>query len=190
VKPTAAQRDNAHDIRNPSSWFRRSRRDVAQDDTVEPVALALFERWRESEVERSQTQRSWEQLDKTQRAEIYDQAGFIQVVLRAIGCVLALGGDSITDAELLDLTQAEVESLAIREHDRWVYRRHKEGWALGSTKDVEHKKSPYLVRWEDLPEHVQDHSRAFVRAIPEVLASAGYTIHRRPQPNRQWDETV
>jgi hypothetical protein len=49
-------------------------------------------------------------------------------------------------------------------------------------RDNERKTSPYLVPWAELPEDVKEHqNRSAVRAIPELLADAGYEIVRVPE---------
>ena len=69
--------------------------------------------------------------------------------------------------------------LAIAEHDRWMDERLKSGWSLGD-KDVEHKKTPYLVPFADLPSDIAEYDRTAVREIPAYLASVGIQIVRAP----------
>lgn len=73
-------------------------------------------------------------------------------------------------------TASEVECLAILEHRRWLRERQKAGWRYGSSKDVEHKRSPYLVPWEELPDRAQEWNRSAVRSIPSLLASVNLAV--------------
>ena len=73
-------------------------------------------------------------------------------------------------------TASEVECLAILEHRRWLRERQKAGWRYGSSKDVEHKRSPYLVPWEELPDRAKEWNRSAVRSIPSLLASVNLAV--------------
>lgn len=73
-------------------------------------------------------------------------------------------------------TASEVECLAILEHRRWLRERQKAGWRYGSSKDVEHKRSPYLVPWEELPDRAKEWNRSAVRSIPGLLASVNLAV--------------
>jgi hypothetical protein len=50
-----------------------------------------------------------------------------------------------------------------------------DGWTLGD-KDVEQKKSPYLVPFEELPDDIAELDRMFVKEYPAILASVGLQI--------------
>ena len=75
----------------------------------------------------------------------------------------------------MDLTP---EMLAEAEHARWTVERLLAGWTLGEKRDVAGKVSPYLVSWASLPDDVKEWDRRAVRAIPKLLAGAGYEVER------------
>ena len=77
-------------------------------------------------------------------------------------------------------TEAEVEGLAIQEHDRWMAERFNAGWSVGP-KEKGKKTSPYLVPFGDLPSDVAEWDRVFVRKIPQILQRAGYKAVRSPK---------
>jgi hypothetical protein len=79
------------------------------------------------------------------------------------------------DAASFALTGPEIETLAIAEHDRWMTERLADGWTLGD-KDVEQKKSPYLVPFEELPDDIAELDRMLVKEYPAILASVGLQI--------------
>ena len=100
--------------------------------------------------------------------------------LRQIGCTV----HEVTDREIeiVEFTEEELEFLAQLEHGRWNVERLSTGWKWGATKDEARKISPYLIPWEELPEHVKEWDRKAVRAIPEVLREAKMEIRRQEPP--------
>ena len=85
-------------------------------------------------------------------------------------------GHTIPDRCVAAFTASEGECLAILEHRRWLRERQKAGWRYGSSKDVEHKRSPYLVPWEELPDRAKEWNRSAVRSIPGLLASVNLAV--------------
>ena len=73
-------------------------------------------------------------------------------------------------------TRGQVESLAKREHDRWKADLLADGWVLGAVKDPNSRRHSKLVSWEQLTEDDREKDRSAVRAIPTVLARAGFEI--------------
>jgi hypothetical protein len=74
----------------------------------------------------------------------------------------------------------EIEALAVLEHERWVNDRKQAGWKRGPEKDVQRKRTPHLVSWDELSEDIRELDRNAVREIPELLLSAHLAIYRRP----------
>ena len=77
------------------------------------------------------------------------------------------------------IPEEQVELLAEIEHGRWNVERLLEGWRHGPVKDVKRRISPYLVPWSELPDHIREYDRQFVRAIPETLAEHGYEVRKK-----------
>jgi hypothetical protein len=124
--------------------------------------------------------RPWDELPESLRESNRSQAADIDAKLAAISyeAVTSIEGvDSVTE-----FSSDEVEQLARLEHDRWVSERLASGWTLGPTKDVEAKRSPYLVPWEELTEEVRDLDRDTVRRIPQFLAALDLVIVSRHAP--------
>ena len=64
------------------------------------------------------------------------------------------------------------------EHERWMAERRADGWMLGAARDGDHKISPYLVEWHELPEEARKLDRQAVREIPSILSLAGHGVRR------------
>jgi hypothetical protein len=158
------------------------RPDVLLKGQNEVLAQAIHEdfvRHRRQEGATSETKPSvvdWEQLPETFRESNRRQAADIGRKLAAIGCDIEPLTD--WDAPPVAFAHDEVELLARMEHDSWQRQRKAEGWTYGPEKDVEKKKSPYLVPYDALPEEIKDYDRNTVRATPAFLAEAGFAVVR------------
>ena len=117
----------------------------------------------------------WGQLPGTVRVDNYAQAEHIVTKLAGIGArVVPLGPGFVPFA----FRPGEVEALAEQEHERWTAAKEAQGFGWGPTRtDTEH---PDMRSWTDLPEARRDIDRQFVRALPDVLAEAGFQIVRTP----------
>ena len=146
-----------------------------QGGSIELMARALHDAWRGEQLATGRPAPLWDELDEARKEVSRSQARDIPVKLRMVHCTLAPLSD--WDATDFTFTAKEVEHLAIAEHDRWRTDRLADGWNLGDA-DVERKKSPYLVPWDQLPPEVAEFDRLYVRAIPTVLASAGLQVMR------------
>ncbi|MBN1954055.1 MAG: ATPase [Anaerolineae bacterium] len=69
-----------------------------------------------------------------------------------------------------------LEQLAMMEHERWMAGKLAGGWQYAPQTDKEQQLSAGLLPWEQLPEEEKEKDRALVRAIPRILARAGYTV--------------
>jgi len=145
----------------------------------ERLARAIHESYRRNNVsekpEDDPSMAPWERLLEDLKESNRLQADHIPVKLRAIGCGFtpATGASPI----LMELTDEEIEVMAMIEHDRFVSERSNRGWSLGP-RDPEKKTTPYLVAYKDLPEEIKELDRQAVRQIPRLLAIAGFEIHR------------
>ena len=122
----------------------------------------------------------WEDLPPTYQTANREQAAYAIRILEAAGFgVRKVQGQP---AIFQGFTKEEIELMAELEHGRWNIERLHDGWRYGKTKDENRKLTPYLVRWQDLPDDetgVKRFDRNSVRAFPEILAKAGLEIYRR-----------
>jgi hypothetical protein len=153
------------------------------DETVERLAIAVHEDYvrratrnrRDAEDDRSTL--PWESLPESLKRSNRAQAADIPRKLAKIGCrAVASSTGGVAD---FAFDEHQIEVLAKMEHDRWMAERTEEGWIQGSPTDAVSLRSPYLVTWEELSEDVRDLDRDAVRAIPQVLASAGLAVSKK-----------
>ncbi|MBP1823163.1 NAD-binding protein [Mycobacterium sp. OAE908] len=149
--------------------------EFVQGGSFELIAVAVHNRWREEQLAENKPAPLWEELDESRRDSSRAQARDIPVKLHMIGCVIA----PLRDWGASDFTfdPEEVEKLAIEEHDRWIDERVQAGWRAGP-KDPDKKLTEYLIPFNELPDHIAEYDRMFVRSIPQILANAGFQVLR------------
>ncbi len=118
----------------------------------------------------------WGELPEALRESNREFARSIAAKLSIVGWELVDG--SAGAAASLEAEPAEVEQLAVCEHERWRRDLEAAGWVRGSRRDPAQRSHPMLVDWDELPESERDKDRDAVRAIPELLAAAGYSLRR------------
>lgn len=96
--------------------------------------------------------------------------------LETLGYEVLPAGSCYPERCVAAFTASEVECLAILEHRRWLRERQKAGWRYGTAKDVERRRSPYMVPWEELPDRAKEWNRSAVRSIPSLLASVNLAV--------------
>ncbi len=79
---------------------------------------------------------------------------------------------------LLNLTDNEIETMAMMEHERWSWERRLNGWTYHSVRDNALKHHNCLVPYDELPPHEQEKDRVMVRFIPALLVDIGYQAVR------------
>lgn len=155
----------------------------------EMLARAIHEDYVRNAIKRGDTPQTnpsmapWDNLPPNLKESNRNQAEYITVKLRQLGYDFDMTTD--WDRPPLEFTAQEVEEMAKMEHIRFVDERLREGWKLGPVKDSEKKISPTLIPWGELSEMEKDKDRDPVRAIPALLAKAGYLVYRSLQPPRQ-----
>ncbi|MFO0815392.1 MAG: RyR domain-containing protein [Gemmatales bacterium] len=85
---------------------------------------------------------------------------------------------NLESRKLLEFADAEVDSLAAREHERWLNRKLQEGWTYAPDRNDDRKQSPYVRPFDELTDEQKIHNREFIRSIPRVLALADYRIEQ------------
>ncbi|WP_440955388.1 RyR domain-containing protein [Methanosarcina sp. Mfa9] len=77
------------------------------------------------------------------------------------------------------LTKDEIEKMANREHDRWVWQKIMQGWVYKEgEKNFENKTTPCIVPWNKLSPGIRDNDRNSVLLIPKLLEEAGYKAYK------------
>jgi hypothetical protein len=155
-------------------------RDVLLGGANEEIARGLQEDYREKQKDRKPADdpamAPWEDLRDNLKDSNRHQASHMVVKLKAVGYGIS---PVINRApNIVAFTDKEIEIMSEMEHDRWNQERYLDGWSYGESRDLDKKISPYLVKWEELPEDIKEYDREFVRSIPHILAKSGFEIYR------------
>ena len=160
--------------------FAGRRPPAMPEDSLEPLARAIHEEYRQERWASPQSQdpalAEWDALHPDLQSSNRDQALDIKAKLHAIGCTFSR--EPAEGEAVAELTEDEIEALARLEHGRWVVERLLAGWRWGEERDLEKKTNPYLVPWAELPEEVRELDRQTVSKIPRLLGEQGFRVHR------------
>ena len=156
--------------------------ELVTQGTTEVLARAKHAQYVRDERARGGTPESnpsmvtWSELSESLRQSNRAFAAGVGEKLRAAG-VAVVPAPLADPATAPPLPDAQVEELAIAEHDRWCHDLVAQGWSHGpGPKDPERKLHPSLVPWDELSEEERDKDREPVRALPEMLARAGFEL--------------
>lgn len=121
--------------------------------------------------------RPWQELDDDQRDLSRRRVDGILGDLDSVGCDLVpLRRWGSAEAPF---TESEVQTLAEREHSRWLADRTASGWTYGEVRDDVAKRNPLLVPWDQLGDEARAANVDSTRELPGMLARAGFEVVRR-----------
>jgi TrkA-N domain/RyR domain len=153
---------------------------LIQRDLVERLARVVHDTYLRAELsnpdrgDRASLQ-PWESLPEALRAANRAQAEDFGRKLRLVGCTLV---PRVGPTREHELTEPEIELLAQDEHQRWHADRLGRGWTFAPELDEAHRTHPGMVAWEELPDQLREPNFRAIRAMPGILAQAGFRIAR------------
>ena len=171
--------DHAEQVRVFNLFERTMRPELLLGGTYEILARAIHQDYVTEQRRQGETAAgnpsmvSWERLPSSLKESNRDQAAHIGTKLDAIGRGIAPLTD--WDAHNATFSDTEIERLAEMEHDRWVRERLLDGWTVGGD-DVEAKRSPHLVAWDELGEDRRGLARSAGARNSGRSRPAGYRI--------------
>ena len=141
--------------------------------TQDQLAIAIHKHYVASQIAAGDTIASnaslvdWDDLPETLKDANRNQADHLQIKCRVITglqhCTAEHIEQTINDKKML-------ERLARMEHERWVAEKLLDGWQYTQgPKDIEARKSPSLLAWEQLPESERQKDLDSVHNIPQLL---------------------
>ncbi|MFA4826345.1 MAG: RyR domain-containing protein [Methanoregula sp.] len=165
--------------------FLKKYYDVGVRGTHELVARAIHEEYRAQQVKAgideasNPSMRPWHELLPHLKETNIQQAEDIARKLSAVNCAIsiAIGEGSPSFA----FTGAEVELLAVPEHERWMKEKQQRGWRYGPVRSDYDRVHDCLVPWEKLPETQREKDRNAIRVLPLILAKVHLKIVRLPE---------
>jgi class 3 adenylate cyclase len=119
----------------------------------------------------------WDQLPEGYREDNRAQVADIPNKLRYLGYELAAGTG--LDPRQIKISDEQLETLAEREHERWMRQKLRQGWTLGpKDSDPRKKTNPFLLPYAELQDSIKDYDREPVRKMPEIIAQAGFRVRK------------
>ena len=162
--------------------FLKKYYDVGVRGTHELVARAIHEEYIAQQVSaginpaKNPSMRPWHELPPYLKETNIQQAEDIAGKLSVINCAI---GIAIEESKpLFAFTDAEVELLAVPEHERWMKEKQRRGWRYGVTRSDYDRVHDCLVPWEKLPEAQKEKDHHAIRVFPAVLAKVHLKIIR------------
>jgi TrkA-N domain/RyR domain len=154
--------------------------DLIRDDLTERLARVLHDRYLLGRRSRGDARAGramvpWDELSTALRQANRAQAEDIGRKLGRIGYVITPRFAEQQDA---GLAEAEVDRLAMMEHDRWCREQETAGWRYAPHLDEVRKLHPGLLAWDELPESLRMRNYDPVRELPAILSEAGFQIIR------------
>lgn len=125
--------------------------------------------------EQDSSLKKWDGLPEDEKEQNRDAIKDIPNKLAAIGYVMI---PSRSNQPVFHFPQEDQDAIALAkiEHNRWWNAKVKAGWKVGPVTDKANKIHASMVPWEQLSQGEKDKDIEFIRAIPEILAEAGYTM--------------
>jgi len=168
---------------------------ILEGDLLEHLAESLHEVYR-TIGDNPNAKMKYNQL--TEDFQIENRRNVLDMVdkLRSIGYILT---PARTSQATLKLTKDEIELLAEKEHWRWCLSKLSRGWVHNPKRENEKLHHDCLLPWrkmsnlewkriepwiavrmgrDALPEIEKEKDRVVVRAIPKILARAGYAVEK------------
>jgi len=153
---------------------------------IEELAKAAHEVYCEDARNRGETAetnsslRPWEELSDDLKDANRGQVADIPNKLRLIGWELA-AMEGMRPADFV-LSPEQLETLAIREHDRWMDERKQRGWTWAPIRNNALKHHSAMVDWAKLSPSDQEKDRSSIRQLPKLLDHAGFRLKRITKP--------
>jgi len=130
----------------------------------------------------------WDELHENFKESNRLYADGIGSTLETAGCVLVPLAMREGDTPGFEFTDAELERLARREHERWMNDLITAGWRpTTGVKDAERKLHPLLVPWEELREAEREKDRDAIRELPAMIELTGFRVQR---PERDGEDVT
>ena len=172
-----------------TDFLARVQQLTLEHETLESLARAAHELFCEGLVEQGYTYAAaTDRKQRTHRA-LVDYAELDETLkesnretVRDIPNKLAAAGYAMLPARSneppFSFSGQDLERLARMEHERWLGVLRRSGREPATDLDQENMEHPALAAWEELDEDEREKDRQMVRAIPKILARAGYAVVR------------
>jgi hypothetical protein len=149
---------------------------------LEKAARMAHDDYVKSATPRDDALQPWESLADSLKQSNYHQVAYWEKVLLDHGLGVRKLGRRQSQRRPRSMTQLVgpqgIRRLAEIEHGRWNVERLSLGWQYAEKKDVPQKRSPWLIPWRNMPEHIRNFDIVAIRNLPKKLRKAGLELYR------------
>jgi voltage-gated potassium channel Kch len=157
--------------------------DSAREAMAQEVHASYIEDRADEEDEGTRpADRPWDTLSPEMREQNRAHVDGMERQLESV--FLAIDTETDWDAPQMQLSETQVETMAVLEHDRWMAQRRGDGWKYAPKRDNARKLHNLLLPWDELDENARDQDRHLIRVRPSILARAGLKIVELPARKR------
>jgi voltage-gated potassium channel Kch len=148
------------------------------DDLTERIARVLHDRYlsgrrRRGDISGGRALVGWDELPRSLRLANRTQAEDIGRKLAQVGYAII---PRQAGQQAAQLSECEIDELALMEHDRWCEEQREAGWAYAPDLDEQRRLHPGLLAWDDLPTAMRLRNYDPIRELPTILADAGFQL--------------
>jgi len=152
--------------------------ELIRDDLTERIARVLHDRYlsgrkRRGDMRGGRALVGWDELPRQVRLTNRSQAEDIGRKLARIGYAIIPRQAGQRPAQL---SEAEIDELALMEHDRWCEEQRDAGWRYAPDLDEQRRLHPGLLAWAELPSAMRLRNYDPIRELPTILADAGFQL--------------
>lgn len=141
--------------------------------TIDKLPAQIYANYSKITGDEDEIERVFESLNPLEQYSNMRQAKSISKNLSMIGCEIALKSDKRDEYQLSD---SEIDDLAMFEHRDWCGEKINAGWSPGDTKDEEKLIHPLLKKWEELDESDKENNRKTIENLVNVLSNVDLKI--------------
>lgn len=150
---------------------------------LEKLAIAIHNRYNETAMRMNPGAQpdypTYADLPQEKKYYNFRAAMDYPVMLGAVDCEIRPLGSGSAKLLVNEFNEAEVEILAMREHDRWLQGRREQGYRYAPKSDKANKLNQYMIDYEVLPEEIKEYDRDPARDIPNLLRGLGLGVYRK-----------
>ena len=152
------------------SQYSKQMRDITQNSDAKKIYGDLY---LVEDTNQQYFNKSYDELSDSIKQSNIDNAYHIPTKLLAIGYGIR-ERNANENVPLLYLSEDEVETMAMVEHDRWSWEKRLSGFRFSKIRDDKQKKHNCLIPYEHLSELEKEKDRVLVRLIPALLQDIGF----------------
>ncbi len=117
----------------------------------------------------------YDKLPENEKKQNRNNVRDIPIKMSKVGYIMVTNRNN---EPMVNFQENEIEKLAEIEHERWMEQKLADDWKWAARTDKANKLHQDLVEWEKLSDKIKENDRVMIRAIPQIIATAGYIMFK------------